>query len=119
MQLPYRCSRFLESRQLFKLHSYFPLWQELKTKVKAKREVTVELAADVSVLLNYYAVFDTWQVVIPRNAIIVSTYAYSKDTDPEKSRIFIKGGAAFCYSQVQIAHHFSRRQKITMASMVA
>ena len=89
MQLPYRCSRFLESRQLFKLHSYFPLWQELKTKVKAKREVTVELAADVSVLLIYYAVFDTWQVVIPRNAIIVSTYAYSKDTDPLKSRIFI------------------------------
>ena len=54
----------------------------MKTKVKAKREVTVELAADVSVLLIYYAVFDTWQVVIPRNAIIVSTYAYSIDTDP-------------------------------------
>ena len=30
---------FLESRQLFKLHSYSPWWQELKVKVKANREV--------------------------------------------------------------------------------
>ena len=70
---------FLESRQLFRLHSYSPWWQELKAKVAANREATMELAADVSTPLNYYAVFDTLEAMIPRNAIIVSEGANTMD----------------------------------------
>eukprot|EP00093_Oithona_nana_P013163 13163.XXX_290462_292218_1 [CDS] Oithona nana genome sequencing. len=70
---------FLESRQLFRLHSYSPWWQELKAKVDANREATMELAADVSTPLNYYAVFDTLEAMIPRNAIIVSEGANTMD----------------------------------------
>ena len=69
---------FLESN-LFRLHSYTPWWQELKAKVEANREATKELAADVSTPLNYYAVFDTLEAMIPRNAIIVSEGANTMD----------------------------------------
>ena len=70
---------FLEQKQLFKLHSYTPWWQELKAKVKGNREATMELAKDISIPLNYYAVFDTLEAMIPRNAIIVSEGANTMD----------------------------------------
>ena len=110
--------------------------------MKANREVIADLAADVSVLLNYNAVFDTWQAMIPRNAIIVSEGANSNTTDIgsttpvhleqwvwvglllyipntqilKKKGICIEGGSALGfrngnYCQVQIDHHFSRRQQ--------
>ena len=53
--------------------------------MKANREVIADLAADVSVPLNYNAVFDTWQAMIPRNAIIVSEGANSNTADIEST----------------------------------
>ena len=54
------------------MHSYNPWWQQLREKVDANIEATGELAKDISVPLNYYAVFDTLEKMIPRDAIIVS-----------------------------------------------
>ena len=54
------------------MHSYNPWWQQLRAKVDANIEATGELAKDISVPLNYYAVFDTLEKMIPRDAIIVS-----------------------------------------------
>ena len=61
-----------DKESLFKLHSYNPWWQELRAKVEANIEATKELASDISTPLNYYAVFDTLEKMIPRDAIIVS-----------------------------------------------
>ena len=61
-----------EKEHLFKLHSYNPWWQQLRAKVDANIEATGELAKDISVPLNYYAVFNTLEKMIPRDAIIVS-----------------------------------------------
>ena len=69
---------FLQQK-LFKVHSYTPWWQDLKAKVEANREATLELAKDISVPLNYYAVFDILEALIPRNAIIVSEGANTMD----------------------------------------
>ena len=63
---------FQEKKPLFKLHSYNPWWQELKAKVDGNILATRELASDISTPLNYYAVFDTLEKMIPRDAIIVS-----------------------------------------------
>ena len=65
--------------KLFRLHSHSPWWQELKAKVEANRQVTRELASDTSKPLNYYAVFDTLEKMIPRDAIIVSEGANTMD----------------------------------------
>ena len=63
----------------FSLHDYNPWWTELKAKVKANIEATQELAKDTSEPLNYYAVFDTLEKMIPRDAIIVSEGANTMD----------------------------------------
>jgi len=70
---------FMEKEHLFKLHSYNPWWQQLRAKVDANIEATGELAKDISVPLNYYAVFDTLEKMIPRDAIIVSEGANTMD----------------------------------------
>jgi 2-hydroxyacyl-CoA lyase 1 len=68
-----------EPKTLFQLHSYSPWWQELKEKVEVNKEATMELARDISVPLNYYAVFDTLQKMMPKDAIIVSEGANTMD----------------------------------------
>ena len=47
-------------------------WHELTEKIKINKMATEDLALDVSVPLNYYAVFHTLQSLMPRDAIIVS-----------------------------------------------
>ena len=54
-------------------------WNELNEKVKANKLATQELASDISTPLNYYAVFQTLESMIPRDAIIVSEGANTMD----------------------------------------
>ena len=68
---------FLKHQHLVKVHSEW--WQELTKKIKTNKKATEELALDVSVPLNYYAVFDTLQKLIPKDAIIVSEGANTMD----------------------------------------
>lgn len=62
-----------------KLDSQSSWWAQLRSKVEANKLATAELAADTSIPLNYYAVFDTLEKMIPRNAIIVSEGANTMD----------------------------------------
>ena len=54
-------------------------WQELTDKITINKTATQELALDISVPLNYYAVFDTLQNMMPKDAIIVSEGANTMD----------------------------------------
>ena len=65
--------------QVFKLHSHNPWWLELRAKIELNKQATQELTSDISKPLNYYAVFDTLEKMIPRDAIIVSEGANTMD----------------------------------------
>ena len=54
-------------------------WQELNDKININKIASKELASDVSLPLNYYAVFDTLQHMMPKDAIIVSEGANTMD----------------------------------------
>ena len=54
-------------------------WQELNDKININKIASKELASDVSLPLNYYAVFDTLQHMMPNDAIIVSEGANTMD----------------------------------------
>ena len=61
---------FLQHQHLVKVQPEW--WHELTEKIKINKKATEDLALDVSVPLNYYAVFHTLQSMMPRDAIIVS-----------------------------------------------
>ena len=61
---------FLQHQHLVKVQPEW--WHELTEKIKINKKATEDLALDVSVPLNYYAVFHTLQSMMPKDAIIVS-----------------------------------------------
>ncbi|XP_068249580.1 2-hydroxyacyl-CoA lyase 1 isoform X2 [Palaemon carinicauda] len=56
-----------------------PWWKNLSEKSKANKQINDEMAKDMGEPLNYYAVLDTVNTLIPKDAIIVSEGANTMD----------------------------------------
>lgn len=65
--------------QNYKFNDESDWWKALRQKCEQNRLTVQRMATDVSVPLNYYAVFHHMQQVIPKDAIIVSEGANTMD----------------------------------------
>ena len=63
----------------FRLGAEHPWWRQLKEKRDRNQQNSLELSRDVSVPLNYYAVFAAVQALLPKNATIVTEGANTMD----------------------------------------
>ncbi len=73
----------------FKLAPDCQWWKDLRHQVEVNREATAELTEDKSVPMNFYAVFDILQSMMPENVIVVSEGANTMDI----GRAFLKNHA--------------------------
>ena len=78
---------FLQHQHLVKVQPEW--WHELTEKIKINKKATEDLALDVSVPLNYYAVFQTLQSMMPKDAIIVSEGANTMVTSLLRNKRFL------------------------------
>lgn len=67
------------SKRKFRLSENDPWWKELNAKCDKNRETVNEMSTNVSVPLNYYAVFQHLREKIPSDCIIVSEGANTMD----------------------------------------
>ena len=67
------------SRRKFRLNDNHPWWNELNEKCEKNRKTVEAMSLDISVPLNYYAVFHHLREKIPSDCIIVSEGANTMD----------------------------------------
>lgn len=67
------------ANQNYRFNTIRPWWRELNEKTDKNKKIVAEMAKSTSLPLNYYAVFENLQSVIPKDAIIVSEGANTMD----------------------------------------